>query len=204
MPPPCPPSLIVPLASPREPSLMRTLLLALLAALGACASNPWVCTSESCTTIATADLPPDVAGTWRAADGSELRIAFFQAGVDGPAVRTTATVMGTHPAGGSWGSNHVRTFDGAVAVTEERLGADPDAPVRFFRLTVAGDRLTLADVSNRALVSHAPAGAGLRVVETPAGQGLVYDDLEGMAAGLQAALAEPLAWGEDRVYRRAD
>ena len=118
-------------------------------------------------------------------------------------MRTTATLLGDHPRGGPWGYNHLRSFDGQVAVAEERLGEGEDAPVRFFRVEVEGDRLTLADLTPSALVAHAPSAADVRVVETQRGPGLVYGDLEAMAAGLVTVLAEPLAWGDGIVYRRA-
>ncbi len=182
-------------------SALRRLLCAHGIALStvSCASAPWVCTPDTCVSVATQELPEEVAGVWRAPDGSILQMAFFTAGPNGPVVRTTATVVGG-PAG-DLGLNHVTSFDGRILVAEERVSEGRRSARRFHRIWVEDDRLGFASLKLDVLLSAANS-EDVKLVKANGGEAVVYTDLRAMAATMVGLLNEPRAWDPETVYAR--
>lgn len=181
---------------------MKTTLIALLVTtvLTSCVTPPWVCTTDTCVSIASADLPPELAGGWSAKDGSRFQAEFFRSGEEG-AIVPTAAMIAWVPSRPDWADNHVRSFDGRTIVVEQRIEEGSRSPRRFHRLRVEGDRLAMAPLRIEALadVTH---GDDVQRVDVEDGQALVYTDLRGMATTLVTLLADPSAWGEEQQFER--
>lgn len=182
--------------------LLSTLLLTPLVASG-CATAPWQCTSDTCVSVATEDLPEGVHGTWRGTDGSLIEVdAIYVGDLEDRVVFSRAATMHWDPRPPAWGDAHVTSFDGRVAIAEQRLGLADEAPRRFHRLRVNGDRLDVAELRPDALMAM-PHGDDVRLVRTDFGEAVVYEDVRAMAATIRQLLDDPEVWESDRMYLRA-
>jgi hypothetical protein len=190
-----------PIAPMSLPAVL-TLLLAPLVGSG-CAAAPWTCTSDTCVTVATADLPDGVRGNWQGKDGTTLKIlAIYLGDLEDVEIFPRAATMHWRPRPPLGGDAHVTSFDGRTAIAEQRLGAAEEAPRRFFRLRVEDDSLDVAELSLDALMA-ASDRRDVQLVTTEHGEAVAYEDIQAMAATIQQLLADPEAWGSEVTYTRS-
>ena len=153
-------------------------------------------------TVATAELPDGVRGTWQGMDGTTLEVqAIYVGELEDLEVFARAATMHWSPRPPVGGDAHVTSFDGRLAVAERRMGAAAGAPRRFLRLRVAGDRLDVAELRLDALLAAAGRD-DVQLVATEVGEAVVYEDVRAMAATIQQLPADPEAWGSEDMYLR--
>ena len=174
-------------------------LAALLAILlsAACASNPWVCTSDSCVSIATAPIPAEFRGSWTDDADTRLQVEFFR--MQGGETVPNAALLVFLEEGLEPSPAELRTFDGEVCLVERRMGAAARSPRRFYRASLDADELVLEPLELDVLrTSDSPA----TIVQTEDGEALVYTDIRAMAATMVSLLADETAWGELHTFSR--
>lgn len=190
---------------------IASILLASAVWMQGCASAPWVCTPQTCVSVAKADLPDSVRGSWTAPDGSSLRVIDALLGeaddLEHAAVAPKAATGRVTNPDATFYELHITSFDGSIVVGEQYLGGmltrRDRSPRRFYRIRAERDRLTLQRLDPQAL-RDAYQGDDLGLVESDGQTAVIYTDVRAMAAVMADLLARDDAWDEPKMYTKDD
>jgi len=174
-----------------------------------CASTPWVCTPQTCVSVAKADLPESIRGSWTAADGSSLKIVNYLVGDIDDLENTTiapkaASAMISHQ-NSPTNQLHITSFDGSIVIGEEYLGGmlirSDRSPRRFYRIKLQQDQLTVEQLNLEALDQTYEAN-DLKLVEFEGMTAVVYTNVRDVAAVMVQLLTRDDVWDNTQIYAR--